>query len=159
MQHKPVVKREATPNISAVDIEGGGGCRGDRLRCGAGYGKGGKEIWIQAAYNPIRDLNGRVYKVVKFATDITEQKLKSADDAGKLNAISRAQAVIEFTPKGEILTANENFLSTLGYQLSDVQGKHHAMFCEQDYADYVNKLKDFDNSFDSWMQNGGKQNG
>mgnify|MGYP001562006514 FL=1 len=96
-------------------------------------GKGGKEIWIEASYNPVLR-GGKVYKVVKFATDITEQKLKSADDAGKLNAISRAQAVIEFTPKGEILTANENFLSTLGYQLSDVRGKHHAMFCEQDYA-------------------------
>ena len=96
-------------------------------------GKGGKEIWIEASYNPVFR-GGKVYKVVKFATDITERQLKSAEDAGKLNAISRAQAVIEFTPRGEILTANENFLSTLGYQLSDVQGKHHAMFCEQDYA-------------------------
>lgn len=96
-------------------------------------GKGGKEIWIEASYNPVFR-GGKPYKVVKFATDITERQLKSAEDAGKLSAISRAQAVIEFTPKGEILTANENFLSTLGYQLSDVQGKHHAMFCEQDYA-------------------------
>lgn len=95
--------------------------------------KGGKEIWIEASYNPVFR-GGKPYKVVKFATDITEQKLKSAEDSGKLNAISRAQAMIEFTPKGEILTANENFLSTLGYQLSEVQGKHHSMFCEQGYA-------------------------
>ncbi|HEV7323294.1 MAG TPA: PAS domain-containing methyl-accepting chemotaxis protein [Ensifer sp.] len=96
-------------------------------------GKGGKEIWIEASYNPVFR-GGKPYKVVKFATDITERQLRRAEDKGKLNAISRVQAVIEFTPMGEILTANENFLSTLGYQLSDVQGKHHSMFCEQGYA-------------------------
>jgi methyl-accepting chemotaxis protein len=77
---------------------------------------------------------GRPYKVVKFATDITEQKLKTAEDSGKLEAISRAQAIIEFTPAGDILTANENFLQALGYQLSEVQGKHHSMFCEPGYT-------------------------
>lgn len=96
-------------------------------------GKGGKEIWIEASYNPVFR-SGKPYKVVKFATDITAQKLKSAEDAGKLNALSRAQAVIEFTPTGEILTANENFLNTLGYQLSEIKGKHHSMFCEPAYT-------------------------
>ena len=96
-------------------------------------GKGGKEVWIEASYNPVFR-GGKPYKVVKFATDITDQKLKSAEDAGKLDAISRAQAVIEFTPKGDILTANENFLNTLGYQLSEVQGKHHSMFCEPTFT-------------------------
>jgi methyl-accepting chemotaxis protein len=97
-------------------------------------GKGGKEIWIEASYNPVLR-NGKPYKVIKFATDITSQKLKTAEDAGKLDALSRAQAVIEFTPSGEIQTANQNFLSTLGYQLSEIQGKHHSMFCD---ASYVN---------------------
>ncbi|MDH4441341.1 MAG: PAS domain-containing methyl-accepting chemotaxis protein [Rhizobium sp.] len=96
-------------------------------------GKGGKEVWIEASYNPVFR-GGKPYKVVKFATDITAQKMKSAEDAGKLDALSRAQAVIEFTPKGDILTANENFLGALGYQLSDIQGKHHQMFCEQAYT-------------------------
>lgn len=95
--------------------------------------KGGREIWIEASYNPIYR-GGKPYKVVKFATDITAQKLKNAEDAGKLNALSRAQAVIEFTPAGEIITANENFLATLGYSLSEIQGKHHSMFCERDYT-------------------------
>ncbi|MFN3834098.1 MAG: PAS domain-containing methyl-accepting chemotaxis protein, partial [Allorhizobium sp.] len=97
------------------------------------FGKGGKEIWIEASYNPVFR-GGKPYKVIKFATDITASKLKRAEDAGKLDALSRTQAVIEFTPKGEILTANENFLSTLGYQLSEIQGKHHQMFCEQSYV-------------------------
>ncbi|GES46482.1 methyl-accepting chemotaxis protein [Rhizobium dioscoreae] len=96
-------------------------------------GKGGKEIWIEGSYNPVFK-GGKPHKVVKFATDITTQKLKSAEDAGKLDALSRAQAVIEFTPAGEILTANENFLSTLGYQLSEIKGKHHSIFCESAYT-------------------------
>ncbi|MBW8320156.1 MAG: PAS domain-containing methyl-accepting chemotaxis protein [Rhizobium sp.] len=95
--------------------------------------KTGQEVWIQASYNPVFS-GGKPYKVVKFATDITAQKLKSAEDAGKIAAISRAQAMIEFTPTGEILTANDNFLSTLGYSLSEIQGKHHAMFCEPSYT-------------------------
>lgn len=96
-------------------------------------GKGGKEIWIEASYNPVFK-GAKPYKVVKFATDITAQKLKTAEDAGKLDALSRAQAVIEFKPNGEILTANQNFLLTLGYQLSEIQGNHHSMFCETAYT-------------------------
>jgi len=95
--------------------------------------KDGREIWIEASYNPVFK-GGRPYKVVKFATDITAQKLKSAEDAGKLDALSRAQATIEFTPAGEILDANENFLTTLGYELSEIKGKHHSMFCEPAYT-------------------------
>lgn len=100
--------------------------------------KTGKDVWIQASYNPVFS-GGKPYKVVKFATDITTAKLKAAEDAGKLAAVSRAQAVIEFTTTGEILTANDNFLKTLGYSLGEIQGKHHAMFCEPAYtqsADY-----------------------
>ncbi|MDL2408104.1 PAS domain-containing methyl-accepting chemotaxis protein [Rhizobium calliandrae] len=96
-------------------------------------GKGGKEVWIEASYNPVLR-GGKPYKVVKFATDITAQKLKSAEDAGKLDALSRAQAVIEFTPSGEVLNANRNFLSVLGYQLSEILGRHHSMFCDSAYT-------------------------
>lgn len=97
-------------------------------------GKGGREVWIQATYNPVLSASGKVVKVVKFATDITAAKMKAAEDAGKLAAISRAQAVIEFSVEGEILTANENFLSTLGYELGEVVGRHHRMFVETTYA-------------------------
>ncbi|WP_448247696.1 methyl-accepting chemotaxis protein [Thalassotalea agariperforans] len=91
-------------------------------------GKGGKEVWIQASYNPILDLNGKPYKVVKYATDVTAEKLKSADFSGQLDAISKSQAVIEFNMDGTIITANDNFLNTLGYQLDEIQGQHHQMF-------------------------------
>ncbi|WFU12335.1 PAS domain-containing methyl-accepting chemotaxis protein (plasmid) [Rhizobium sp. CB3090] len=94
--------------------------------------KGGREVWIEASYNPVFR-RGKPVKVIKIATDITAQKLKSAEDAGKIDALSRAQAIIEFTPAGEVLTANDNFLSALGYSLSEIQGKHHSMFCDPAY--------------------------
>jgi len=93
-------------------------------------GKGGKEVWIQASYNPMLDRNGKVYRVIKFATDITTEKLASMEDAGMIAAIGRAQAVIAFNLDGTIVTANENFLKTLGYSLGEIQGKHHSMFVE-----------------------------
>jgi len=93
-------------------------------------GKGGKEVWIQASYNPMLDRNGKVYRVIKFATDITAEKLGSMEDAGMIAAIGRAQAVIAFNLDGTVVTANENFLKTLGYSLGEIQGKHHSMFVE-----------------------------
>jgi methyl-accepting chemotaxis protein len=93
-------------------------------------GKGGREVWIEASYNPIRDANGEPFKVVKFATDITEKKIRSMEDAGKIDAILRAQAVIEFNMDGTIIRANENFLEAMGYSLAEIQGKHHRMFVE-----------------------------
>ncbi|PDT88846.1 chemotaxis protein [Bradyrhizobium sp. Y36] len=93
-------------------------------------GRGGKEIWIQASYNPIFDPNGKAFKVVKYATDITEQTLKNADLSGQIDAINKAQAVIEFTLDGKIINANENFLSTLGYSLNEIKGQHHSMFVD-----------------------------
>ncbi len=108
--------------------------------------KGGREVWIQASYNPVVNSRGGVVKVVKAATDITQEKLRNAEFESKLNAVSRVQAVIEFTPAGEIITANENFLATLGYRLEEIRGQHHRMFVEssaaqsQDYLEFWNKL-------------------
>ncbi len=93
-------------------------------------GKGGKEVWIQASYNPILDMDGRPFKVVKYATDTTAAKLQNADYQGQLEAISKSQAVIEFQVDGTIVTANQNFLSTLGYTLDEIKGKHHSMFVD-----------------------------
>jgi methyl-accepting chemotaxis protein len=93
-------------------------------------GKGGKEVWILAAYNPILDVNGKPFKVVKFATDVTKQKLKAADTDGQIAAIRKSQAVIEFNMDGTIIDANQNFLDTLGYSLSEIKGKHHRMFVD-----------------------------
>ncbi len=98
-------------------------------------GKGGKEVWIQASYNPILDRSGKPFKVVKFATDITQQKLQTAGYVGQIDAIGKSQAVIEFNLDGTIITANENFLHAMGYTLAEVKGKHHSMFVEPGYRD------------------------
>jgi len=96
-------------------------------------GKGGREVWIQASYNPILDLNGKPFKVVKYATDVTHQKLLNADYQGQIAAIGKAQAVIEFNMDGTVITANNNFLGALGYSLDEIKGKHHSMFVEEAY--------------------------
>ncbi len=97
-------------------------------------GKDGKEIWIQASYNPIPDLNGKLFKVVKYATDVTRQKLAVADFEGQIAAIRKSQAVIDFDMDGTIRDANDNFLNTLGYRLDEIKGKHHSMFVEPSYG-------------------------
>lgn len=96
-------------------------------------GKGGREVWIEASYNPVLR-GGKPHKVVKLATDITASKMASIETEGKQAAINRAQAVIEFDLDGKILVANQNFLDAMGYQLQEIVGKHHALFCEPDYA-------------------------
>ncbi|MFO0995357.1 MAG: PAS domain-containing methyl-accepting chemotaxis protein [Alphaproteobacteria bacterium] len=110
------------------------------------FAKGGKEIWIEASYNPVFGPDGRVFKVVKYATDVTKQKMEYADLLGQINAIKKSQAVIEFNLDGTIITANENFLNAMGYTLAEIKGKHHSMFAEpayaasQDYRDFWGKL-------------------
>ncbi|MDD1575102.1 histidine kinase, partial [Bradyrhizobium sp. WBOS1] len=98
-------------------------------------GKGGREVWILASYNPLLDENGKPYGVVKFATDVTAEKLKNADLAGQIAAIDKAQAVIEFNMDGTIITANANFLGALGYSLAEIKGHHHSMFVEPSERD------------------------
>lgn len=108
--------------------------------------KNGKEIWLQASYNPVFNSQGKVVRVVKVATEITEYKLNAAEIAGKMDAISRAEGVIEFTLDGTILAANENFLNVVGYKLSEIKGQHHRMFVDpaygqsNEYREHWNKL-------------------
>lgn len=97
------------------------------------FGKGGAEVWIQATYNPVFDSLGKPSKIIKFASDITAMKVLNSENQGNVNAISRSQAVIEFDLTGKVLTANANFLSVTGYNLDEVVGRHHRMFCHDDY--------------------------
>ncbi|CCH89234.1 Methyl-accepting chemotaxis transducer/sensory box protein [Modestobacter italicus] len=131
--------------------------------------KDGHDVWLQATYNPIIDDSGRVVKIVKFATDITRTKRQTAEYNGKVTAMDRAQAVIEFDLDGTVLTANANFLAALGYTLAEVQGKHHRIFCDpaytttEEYRDFWEKLSSGDfhtgeyrrlhkNGQDVWIQ-------
>ncbi len=96
--------------------------------------KDGTEIWIQASYNPVFDSEGNPLKVVNFASDVTAQKKQFADFQGKIDAINKSQAVIEFELDGTIVKANENFLTTVGYSLDEIVGNHHSMFVDPKYA-------------------------
>ena len=128
-------------------------------------GKGGKEVWIQASYNPIMDLNGKPFKVVKYAMDVTKQKLRTADFAGQIEAIEKSQAVIEFDMDGIIINANDNFLTTLGYTLNEIQGQHHSLFVEPaykssaEYSEFWAKLNrgEFDSAEYKRIGKGGKE--
>jgi len=110
-------------------------------------GKGGREVWIQASYNPILNSQGKVEKIIKIASDVTARKLRSSEAEAKFNAVSRSQAVIEFTTDGNVLTANENFLAVMGYRLDEITGRSHSLFVEQGYAqssayqDFWSKLR------------------
>ncbi len=95
-------------------------------------GKGGREIWLQATYNPILGRNGKIDKIVKFSSDITERVMRSINNEGQIKALDRSQAVIEFALDGAVLTANRNFLDVVGYDLSEIQGRHHSMFVDPD---------------------------
>lgn len=96
-------------------------------------GKDGREIWLQASYNPIYDVDGKPFKVVKYATDITQEKLKNADYSGQISAIGKVMGVIEFDLKGNILSANDNFAAVTGYSAQEIVGNHHSMFVADEY--------------------------
>jgi methyl-accepting chemotaxis protein len=96
--------------------------------------KNGEEIFIRGNYNPIKSSTGKVLKIIKFANDITQTKIRAIESGAKMDAVSRAQATIEFSVDGKVLTANDNFLKALGYRLDEIVGNHHSMFLEPAYA-------------------------
>lgn len=96
--------------------------------------KDAQPVWLEASYNPILDSNGQVLGIVKLATDITQEVLQEQDQKARLAAIDRAMAVIEFDLAGNILTANDNFLTTMGYRAADIKGRQHRMFCDAELA-------------------------
>ena len=97
--------------------------------------KQGREIWLEGSYNPVLSASGRVEKVVKIAADISAQVRMEQEQNSLINAINRSMAMIEFNLQGEVLTANDNFLNTMGYRLEDIRGKHHRLFCNREEAD------------------------
>lgn len=110
--------------------------------------KDGREIWIQAVYAPVKDDMGRVVKVVKIATDVTDAKVAAINNNRQIEEINRTQATIEFNNDGIILAANGNFLSVMGYGLEEVKGRHHSMFIDpvlRDSAEYKQFWRDLNN--------------
>lgn len=106
-----------------------------------------RRVWIRATYNPIFDLDNNIIKIVKFAQDVTIEKLSSLYHFGQLEAINKSQAVIEFDLNGNILNVNELFLKAVDYEKDEIIGKHHSIFLDekyknsQEYKDFWEKLK------------------
>ncbi|MFQ1742216.1 methyl-accepting chemotaxis protein [Aeromonas veronii] len=96
------------------------------------FDKQGRELWLEATYFPVK-VEGKVVRVVKIASDITESYQQLSRQKAIISALDRALAIIEFTPKGEIVTANQNFLSCVGYSLSQLKGQHHRLFCDESF--------------------------
>ncbi|MDB2407434.1 PAS domain S-box protein [Jannaschia sp.] len=95
---------------------------------------GGRTVWLNASYNPILDARGRVDRIVKFASDVTEVKAKAAKTGAQIAAIGRSQGVIEFDLRGNIIDANDNLLAIMGYTLGEVVGQHHSIFMPKGHA-------------------------
>lgn len=108
--------------------------------------KDGHPVWIEASYNPVLS-GGRVIRIIKVASDITALKASAVHDANLLQAIDQSQAIIEFETDGRIVQANQMFLTTMGYTLEEILGRHHSLFCEQavvsspDYARLWDRLR------------------
>jgi len=96
--------------------------------------RGGSPVWLEATYNPVFNAQGQPCRIIKLANDITPRVLADQENAGKLQALNRSMAVIEFAMDGTVLSANDNFLRTMGYRMDDLRGKHHRIFCEQSYV-------------------------
>lgn len=127
--------------------------------------KDGSDVWLQASYNPIFDKRGQPLKVIKYATDITEQQNRQADSEGQLAAISKVQAIIEFELDGTIVRANDLFLNAVGYRADEVLGRHHSMFVPADearstaYKDFWRRLRNGEHDTGQYMRlgKGGRQ--
>ena len=90
-------------------------------------------IYLEASYFPVMDDNGKVIKVVKIASDVTQIQESLMNKEAILAALNVSLAVIEFDLKGNILRANDNFLNTMGYSLAEIIGKHHKIFCDDKF--------------------------
>ncbi len=93
--------------------------------------KKGQEVWLEASYMPVFGVDRQVTSVIKVATDITARIHKEHENQSLVNAVGRAMAVIEFSPDGRVITANDNFLQTMHYSLGEVVGQHHSLFCHR----------------------------
>ena len=101
--------------------------------------KSGREVWLEASYMPIIGADKQVSSVIKVASDITDRIHTEHENESIVNALSRSMALIEFSPDGRVINANQNFLNTMHYSLAEIVGQHHGMFCtpiERESAQY-----------------------
>jgi methyl-accepting chemotaxis protein len=101
----------------------------------------GQEAWLRSIAQPVRSSNGKIKCFSIYSSDLTRTIEASREHENLIGALVRSTAVIEFDLNGNVLMANERFLSGMGYSLAQIKGKHHRMFCEpEEYnsAEYQN---------------------
>ncbi len=101
----------------------------------------GEEAWLRSIVQPVRSSDGRIKHFSIFSSDLTRTIEASREHENLIGALVRSTAVIEFDLNGNVLNANERFLSGMGYSLAQIKGKHHRMFCtpdEYNSAEYQN---------------------
>ncbi|EIK95695.1 methyl-accepting chemotaxis transducer/sensory box protein [Pseudomonas sp. M47T1] len=90
--------------------------------------------WLRAIVQPVRNSLGKVIYCSVYANDLTRTIDTSREHQNLIDALQRSTAVIEFDLDGNVLAANDRFLSAMGYRLEQVKGKHHRQFCEPEEA-------------------------
>jgi methyl-accepting chemotaxis protein len=104
-------------------------------------------VWMRAAWRPSKDANGLVTSMTCYGFDVTESVDRHKEDNALIQALLRSTAAIEFDMFGNVITANDHFLRAVGYSLSEIQGKHHRIFCDpayvasQEYESFWNTLR------------------
>ncbi|GLH34288.1 MULTISPECIES: methyl-accepting chemotaxis protein [Pseudomonas] len=94
----------------------------------------GEEAWLRSILQPVKGSDGRIRHFSMHCSDLTRTIETSREHESLIKALMRSTAVIEFNLDGQVLTANDRFLQTVGYSLEQVRGKHHRMFCEPEEA-------------------------
>lgn len=95
--------------------------------------RNGAELFLESSYFPVKDVFGKVSKIIKIASDVTEMHTRMTNTEAVYSAIDRSMAIIEFTPDGKIVSANANFLQVMGYRLEQIVGQAHRMFCGEEF--------------------------
>lgn len=98
------------------------------------YKKDGSVIWLEANYIPVKNGLGKVKSIIKIASDITERIVIALEKDALLKAASISMGMVTFYPSGHVITANDNFLNSVGYSLADILGKHHSLFCDKIFS-------------------------
>ncbi|WP_434456337.1 PAS domain-containing protein [Stutzerimonas urumqiensis] len=94
----------------------------------------GSLAWLHVHWYPIAAPNGQLLHIQGFASDVSDSVNHAKENEAFITALLRSTAVIQFNLDGTVITANEQFLRTMGYKLGDIQGKHHSLFCTADEA-------------------------
>jgi methyl-accepting chemotaxis protein len=98
-------------------------------------------LWLEASYNPVHGADGRVERIIMLAHPITERVKLEQEQHSTMDAINRSMAMVSFDPDGHVLEANQNFLRTMRYELQDIKGKHHRLFCTREASGSVDYKK------------------